>query len=418
MSAPTTSRYGVESRYAWIRLCAALALGTIGSCGMWTVQVVLTTVQAEFGIDRAGASVPYTATMVGFGLGSILMGRLSDRFGIIVPVGIGAACLGFGYISAGLAPSALAYSAAHGILIGLLGSSATFGPLVADISHWFTRRRGIAVSICACGNYLAGALWPPILEHFMASVGWRSAYIGMGVFCLLAMPPLALVLRRRAPDPGSEQAAHLRPPFQARPVDLPPNTLQVLLIAAGISCCTAMSMPQVHIVAYCSDLGYGVARGAEMLALMLGLGIVSRLASGFIADRIGGLLTLLIGSVLQGLSLLLYLPFEGLTSLYVASAIFGLFQGGLVSSYPIVVREQFPSSQAGVRVGLVFTATLVGMAFGGWLSGAIFDWTGSYRAAFVNGIAWNVVNIAIIGWLVLRSRPRSPSVAPAGSRAG
>src|SRR6185437_12338993 len=188
------------------------------------------------------------------------------------------------------------------------------------------------------------------------------------------------------------------------------GTLQTVLCIAGICCCVAMAMPQVHIVAYCGDLGYGVARGAEMLSLMLACGIVSRLISGMVADRIGGLRTLLIGSLLQGTVLFLYLWFNGLTSLYVISALFGLFQGGIVPSYAIIVREYFPPSQAGTRVGLVLFATLVGMAFGGWLSGAIFDLTGSYRAAFINGLAWNLTNASIVAFLLLRAR-RRPAVA-------
>jgi MFS family permease len=185
-----------------------------------------------------------------------------------------------------------------------------------------------------------------------------------------------------------------------------PTTLQALLCVAGIGCCVAMSMPQVHIVAYCGDLGYGPARGAEMLSLMLGFGIVSRVASGFIADRIGGVRTLLLGSVLQGTALFLYLFFNGLTSLYVISALFGLFQGGIVPSYAIIVREYFSPREAGTRLGLVLMATLIGMALGGWMSGAIFDLSGSYQAAFLNGLGWNLLNLSIAAWLLLRSRGR------------
>jgi MFS family permease len=173
-----------------------------------------------------------------------------------------------------------------------------------------------------------------------------------------------------------------------------------------------MSMPQVHIVAYCGDLGYGVQRGAQMLSLMLGFGIISRLASGWISDRIGGLRTLLLGSVLQGIALALFVPFNGLASLYVVSALFGLFQGGLVPAYAIIVREFFPPREAGTRVAIILMATLFGMAFGGWASGAIFDATGSYRAAFVNGIGWNLLNMSIALWLMRRSM-RGPALAAA-----
>jgi len=397
----------VESRYAWARLCAALALMTIGGSGMYAITVVLPRVQADFGVDRADASLPYTFTMIGFGLGGILMGRLSDRFGVMVPVIIGALGLAAGFVAAGSAGSLWQFNLAQGLLIGLLGTSATFAPLVADISLWFTRRRGIAVAICISGNYLAGTVWPPVMQHFIEGAGWRQTYIGIGVFCLLSMLPLSLVLRRRPPLPELPAAgSQTSVAGSAATLGLSPGTLQTLLCVAGVACCVAMSMPQVHIVAYCGDLGYGPARGAEMLSLMLGFGIVSRLTFGWISDHIGGLRTLLLGSVLQMIALALFLPFKGLVSLYLVSALFGLFQGGIVPAYALIVREHFTPREAGARVGTVLMATLFGMALGGWMSGAIFDLTGSYRAAFVNGIAWNLLNIGIVVALLCRLRAR------------
>jgi len=356
-------------------------------------------------VARSDASLPYTLTMIGFGLGGILMGRLADRFGVIVPVLIGTVCLGLGFIAAGFAGSLWQFALAQGLLIGFLGSSATFAPLVADTSLWFHRRRGIAVAICASGNYLGGALWPPVVQHFFDTWGWRQTYIAVGAFCIAAMLPLALVFRRKPPlvpaAPAGSPAGG-----SPRSLHMPSTLLLGLLCTAGVACCVAMSMPQVHIVALCSDMGFAAARGAEMLSLMLGFGIVSRLASGWICDRIGGLRTLLLGSTLQGIALALFLPADGLTSLYVASALFGLFQGGIVPSYAIIVREYFAPKVAGTTVSIVLTATLFGMALGGWMSGMIFDLTGSYRAAFFNGIAWNLLNMAIAGTLLWRSRKR------------
>jgi MFS family permease len=393
-----------ESLYACVRLAAALALMTLGGVGMYGVVVALPPVQAEFGVARADAALPYTLTMIGFGLGGILMGRLSDRFGVIVPVLIGGVSLGLGFIAAGMATNLWWFAIAHGLLIGFLGCSATFAPLVADTSLWFTRHRGIAVAICISGNYLAGALWPPLLQHFFDESGWRATYIGVGVFCIAVMLPLSLLLRKRPPLPEAHGTSSPMAPRNEKPLGLAPNALLGLLSVAGVACCVAMSMPQVHIVAYCGDLGYGAARGAQMLSLMLGFGIVSRLASGWICDRIGGLRTLLLGSALQGIALALFLPFDGMVSLFVVSALFGLFQGGLVPSYAIIVREYFPPGQAGTRTAIVLMATLFGMALGGWLSGAIFDLTGSYRAAFINGIGWNLLNLSIALWLLRRAR--------------
>jgi MFS family permease len=373
---------------------------------MWSVVVILPAVQADFGVARADASLPYTLTMLGFGVGGVLIGLIADRFSIVIATIAGAVILGLGYIAAGNAGSLWQLALAQGLLIGL-GSAATFGPLLADISHWFTRRRGIAVTVCAAGNYVAGTIWPPVVQHFVAADGWRPTYIGIGIFCIATMLPLTLVLRRRAVGhavvPGRASAAEARDAL-----GLSSGALQVLLAIAGVGCCVAMSMPQVHIVAYCGDLGYGIAHGAEMLSLMMGFGIVSRIASGFIADRIGGLPTLMLGSALQGLALVLYLLFDSLTSLYVISGLFGLFQGGIVPSYAIIVREYFPPQEAGTRVGVVIFATVVGMALGGWMSGVVFDLTGSYHAAFGNGVLWNLLNGSIVLWLLLRRGRRAP----------
>ncbi len=427
--------HDVDSPYAWFRLLVSLVLATIGGCGMYVVVVVLPAVQAEFDVARGAASLPYTMTMIGFGIGGILMGRLTDRFGIAVPVTIGGAAIAAGFVLAAAADSIWTFGLAYGLLVGMLGSSTTFSPLVTDTSFWFERRRGIAVAICASGNYLAGTVWPPVVQHFVETVGWRQTFVGIGLFCLFTMVPLAQLLRRRA-APGahaSHPAGAARAPAIALPtvaataaaaspvaeprvpaalsttaplerLGISSRALLALLCLAGVACCVAMSMPQVHIVAYCGDLGYGPARGAQMLSLMLGFGVISRIGFGLICDRIGGLRTLLLGSVLQGVALLLFLPFDSLASLFVIAALFGLFQGGIVPSYAIIVREFFPATGAGVRVGLVITATLFGMALGGWLSGVLFDLTGSYDAAFVHGLAWNAVNVSIVAWLLLRLR--------------
>jgi len=405
MTRPAATTQDIESPYAWLRLAVSLLLMTIGGSGMYAVTVVLPRIQEDFGVARADASLPYTLTMIGFGLGGILMGRMADRFGVLVPVGLGAVGLGAGFIAAGLAPNLWWFCAAQGLLIGLLGTSATFAPLVADTSQWFDRRRGVALAICMSGNYTAGAVWPPVMQYFIDSVGWRQTYVGMGVFCIVSMLPLALVLRRRPPIHPAPAPVRTSGHVTAldRPMGMKPATVQALLCVAGVSCCVAMSMPQVHIVAYCGDLGFGAARGAEMLSLMLGLGVVSRLVSGWISDRIGGLPTLLLGSILQGVALLLFLPFQGLLSLYVVAGLFGLFQGGIVPAYALIVRQHFSPREAGARVGTVLMATLFGMALGGWMSGAVFDLTGSYRAAFINGLAWNLLNVAIVGFLLYRA---------------
>jgi MFS family permease len=383
-----------------VRLGLVLLIASIGAVGMWSVVVALPVVQSEFAATRGAVSLAFTMTMMGFGLGGVVTGRVTDRFGIVAAIGLSIVLLGLSYIAAGLSATLWQFIAIS-FLMGL-GTSATFAPLMAEVSHWFERYRGLAVTIVASGNYVAGTLWPPLINWGIAAVGWRVTHIAIGIFCAIAMTPLLLVLRTQIGDEKVRDHANAPPP--RIDFNLSTNVLTVLLCIASISCCVAMAMPQVHIVAYCGDLGYGVARGAEMLSLMMGFGVISRIGSGFLADRIGGVRTLLVGSFAQGFALLFYLFFDSLTSLYMISAMFGLFQGGIVPSYALIVREAMPAAEAATRVGIVIFASVLGMSFGGWVSGVIFDATGSYAAAFANGMAWNGLNIAIVVTLLVRAR--------------
>jgi MFS family permease len=404
--APSTPKdsahFTPDSRQAWVRLALALLIGSIGCVGMWSVVVVLPTVQAEFSATRGAVSLATTMIFMGFGAGGVVTGKVTDRFGIVTAMALSIAFLGTSFVLAGLAATLWQFNAVY-FLIGL-GTSATFAPLMAEASHWFERYRGLAVTIVASGNYVGGTIWPPLVNWGVQSMGWRTTHIAIGVSCTLAMTLLLLLLR--AQIGGAAVRDHDNAPPPRVDLNLSTNALTALLCIASISCCVAMAMPQVHIVAYCGDLGYGVARGAEMLSLMMAFGVVSRIGSGFLADRIGGIRTLLIGSLAQGFALLFYLFFDGLSSLYIISAMFGLFQGGIVPSYAIIVREAMPAREAATRVGIVIFASVFGMSFGGWVSGVIFDATGSYAAAFLNGLAWNALNITIMVGLSIRSRSR------------
>ena len=381
----------------------AVLIGSLGSVGMWSVVVVLPVVQADFGVARGTASLAFTMVMLGFGSGGVLTGKITDRYGIVAAIGFGIGILGLGYLGAGMSSSIWQFIPLH-FAIGL-GASATFGPLMAEASHWFSRYRGLAVAIAASGNYIGGTIWPSLINcgHAVDRLA-PHPYRASAAFTVVAML-LALVWLRLLMG-AAERRSHVNAAAPRVDLRLSTNALTAILSLAGIACCVAMSMPQVHIVAYCGDLGYGVARGAEMLSLMLGFGIISRIGSGFLADRIGGIRTLLIGSIAQGVALLFYLFFDSLTSLYLISAMFGLFQGGIVPSYAIIVRETMPASEAATRVGIVIFATVFGMSFGGWISGVIFDATGSYAAAFLNGVGWNALNVTIMTALLFRARSR------------
>lgn len=394
----------LDSRYSWIRLGLTLLIAIMANVGMWSIIVILPDVGTEFGAGRAEASLPYTTTMIGFALGNMFIGRAVDRWGMAWAMTGAGLLMAAGYALASFAPSIAVLSAVQ-LLIGF-GTAAGFGPLIADISQWFQRWRGIAVAVAASGNYLSGAIWPMLLGWMAGDEGWRWIYMALAGLTVCIVLPLAQVLRRRLPveDMARADAASSA---RAKATGFSPRQLQWMLGLAGIGCCVAMSMPQVHIVALCVDMGFGAAVGAEMLSLMLLGGVASRLVSGLMADKIGGVRTLLIGSTLQCIALFLYLPAGGIVSLYVVSLIFGLSQGGIVPSYAVIVREYLPAREAGARVGFVMMMTIIGMALGGWLSGVIYDLTGSYEWAFINGIGWNLLNMALIAVILFRGRRAS-----------
>jgi MFS family permease len=383
-----------------------LVMSVVVGVGMWSIVVILPAVQIDLDLTRSQASLPYVFTMMGYGLGGIVFGRFSDKYGIYKTVVAGIVMMSVGYVSASFATGVGLLCVSQGLLIGI-GTSTTFAPLIAHVSHWFDRRKGAAVGIIASGQYLSGAIWPTVLESSVQGYGWQQTYWFVGLIVLVLALPLSLVLRK---IPATDKSvAGSRNDWDQKDIPVSPAWLIALLMVAIFCCCIAMSMPQVHMVAFCGDLGFGAATGAKMLSVMLAFGVVSRLGFGWLSDHIGGLKTVFIGVFLQGIGLALFLIFDTLVSLYVISALFGLFQGGIVPAYALAVREYLPQRVAGERVGMVMMASLLGMALGGWIPGYLFDLTGSYDIAFVNGLIWNALPLLFIGWLIIRIGKVSPS---------
>jgi len=393
---------GPGGYYQLVRLGSALALMTIAGAAMYATIVALKPVAQEFGVGRSAGSMPYTLFMIGFGVGGVWMGRISDRIGIFQPALLGSLCLPAAFFVAGYTSQFWLFCVAMGVLGGLFGASFTFAPLIADISHWFSARRGLAIAIVISGTYVAGAVWPPIIQIGIDTNGWRSTFMNVGLFCLVTMMPLSAALFKRAPSPAEAVPVAQRHE-KKKPLGFTPSRLQSLLCLAGIGCCAAMAAPQVHIVAHATDLGHAAVEGATMLALMFGCGIVSRLISGWLSDRIGGLRTLMLGSVLQALVLTAFLLAETLWGLYLTAIAFGLSQGGIVPSYAMIVRRYFAPGDAGWRIGLTFLATIIGMALGAWLAGAFYDLSGSYTLSFLVAIAFNLFNLGIVLLLIFRA---------------
>ena len=390
-----------DSQQAWFRLAIIFTMSVIGTAGMWSVVIILPNIQSEFALDRAASTYPYVATMFGYGIGNVIIGRMLDRIGIKKPIIFALSLLVASYILSIFIRDVFFLS----IIQFFLGFSAAafFGPMMADISNYFYRRKGLAVSLVASGQHLCGAIWPFLIKDFLLDGDWRNAHLFIAIVCSILIPILFYLLGNKKPKIDLNQNLPSRKDDINSKVKLSISNkrVQVLLMFAGVFCCVAMSMPQVHIVPLCIDNGYGLAVGTEILSFMLFAAVASRVIFGFLSDKIGPIQTLLLGSSLQAISLTMFLPFNSQLSLYIVAIFFGLSQGGIVPIYAVIISKFLPSNEVAERVGLLIFATIVGMSLGGWLSGEIYDFTKSYKLAFINGIFWNIINLCIMIYLFI-----------------
>ena len=390
-----------DSKEAWIRLIIIFSMSVIGTAGMWSVVIIMPSIQNEFSLDRAASTYPYVATMFGYGIGNVIIGRLLDKIGIRKPIIFALTLLVASYLLSVLATNVFWLS----IIQFFLGFSAAafFGPMMADISKYFYTRKGLAVSLVASGQHLCGAIWPFLIKDSLVDGEWKNAHFFIAFVCSTCIPILVFFLsdkkvKSRDIPKNFEKQDNVNTSVK---LSISNKQIQILLMFAGVFCCVAMSVPQVHIVPLCIDFGYGLAVGTEILSFMLFAAVTSRILFGFLSDRIGPIQTLILGSSLQAISLSMFLPFNSQLSLYIIAVFFGLSQGGIVPIYAVIISKFLPANEVAERVGFLIFATIIGMSLGGWVSGEIFDYTNSYKLAFLNGIFWNIINVSIMVYLYL-----------------
>ena len=390
-----------DSKEAWLRLIIIFTMSVIGTAGMWSVVIIMPSIQNEFSLDRAASTYPYVATMFGYGIGNVIIGRLLDKIGIRKPIIFALTLLVASYLLSVLATNVFWLS----IIQFFLGFSAAafFGPMMADISKYFYTSKGLAVSLVASGQHLCGAIWPFLIKDYLVDGEWKNAHFFIAFVCSTCIPILVFFLsdkkvKSRDIPKNFEKQDNVNTSVK---LSISNKQIQILLMFAGVFCCVAMSVPQVHIVPLCIDFGYGLAVGTEILSFMLFAAVTSRILFGFLSDRIGPIQTLILGSSLQAISLSMFLPFNSQLSLYIIAVFFGLSQGGIVPIYAVIISKFLPANEVAERVGFLIFATIIGMSLGGWVSGEIFDYTNSYKLAFLNGIFWNIINVSIMVYLYL-----------------
>ncbi|HZK91710.1 MAG TPA: MFS transporter [Stellaceae bacterium] len=403
----------VEGRGAWVAAGTALALLSISYGSPLLIVIGLKPIAADLDAQRQVISLAAALAWVGTGLGGILMGWIADRIGVRRTVIFGAVM-----IALGLAVSATgkiwALYVGHGLLLGLLGNGAMFPPLLVYVSRWFEHRRGTALALISSGQYIAGMVWPTVFEHSIDRFGWQATMVAYGIFSLLAIPPIAWFFLHPAPEAPALSAADGRMRRRGSVLGLPPNLVLAILATAGFCCCVPMALPQSHLVAFCTDVGIPAATSAMILSVLQASAFVSRQFWGWLADRVGGLVTLMCGSACQALAISAFLLTQSEAGLFAVSAAFGLGFSGIVPAYVLIVRELFPSSEASWRVPTVLFTSMGGMAFGSWFAGALYDHYGYYAPAFTVGVAFNLANLTLIGFLLARQGLRGgirPAIA-------
>ena len=392
----------IETRTSWRIAVASMFIIAIGWGAPYLISVALKAMAADLGAVRSVPSFAASLCYVGIGFGGIFMGWWADRVGAMWTAVLGSTMIGAGAIVASGGAEWQLYLG-YGAMVGLFGGAGLFAPLMSNTSRWFHAKRGTALAIVGSGQQLAGLFWPQVFRYALERASWRTTLFWYGVFVLAVVPALCLMLRHRPPAIVSTSARRAN---ADRPQAGSSNLMQAVLCAAIVCCCVPMALPLQHLVAFCSDLGFAQARGTEMLTLLLISAFLSRWIWGRMSDRIGGLRTILVGSVAQMVFLACYLFVDNLYALYAVSAAFGLGFGGLIPAYVLTVRDLFPGRDAGWRIGTVLFFGLVGMAIGAWMGGALYDWFAYYKPAFALGVAFNALNLVLIGGLLMRGRPR------------
>jgi MFS family permease len=397
----------IESPASWFAAGVTLAILSVTYGSTLLIVVGLRPMELDLGVPRSVLALAGALTWVGTGLGGVIMGWLSDRFGIRSSVLIGTVM-----IACGLALSSTGHVWAlyvgHGVLIGFLGMGAIYPPLVIYVSRWFDRRRGTAIALISSGQYIAGVVWPTAFERLIAWLGWRITYLGYAGIVLVGVLPIAVLFLRSAPGAlgiGGRRAEGRRPRAAASPVrvlGLRPNAVQAIICAASFCCCVPMAMPQAHLVAFCGDIGIGATTGAMMLSVLLGCAFIARQFWGAFADRYGGLKTVLTGSAFQAVSIGGFLLSQNEAGLFAVAASYGFGFSGIIPAYVVSIRDLFPSAEASWRIPLVLFTAMSGMAFGSWFAGRIYDYFDYYAPAFGSGVVFNLVNLALVGFLVIR----------------
>jgi MFS family permease len=402
LQSPSSS---IETKASWVVASAALCALMMSFGAAWITAVALKDIAAEIDGTRSIPALASALAWLGSGIGGIMMGQIADRIGTRWTVAFGSLMIATGLAISTLGPPWPLWIG-HGLFIGFIGLGGINAPLYIYVSRWFDKRRGSALALISSGSYLAGAMWPPIFEHAIATFGWRETMLWYGLLECVIVVPIALFFFGHPPEvihPAPKPVPGAAP---ARVLGLPPNVVFVAMCAASIMCCIPMAMPQQHLVAFCSDLGITRSVGALMLSVLLGTAFLSRQVWGVISDRIGGLATVLTGSVWQCAAMIGFLLTRNEAGLFMVSAAFGLGFSGIIPAYVLALRELYPASQASWRIPTLLFFTAVGMASGGWLAGLLYDHYGYYAPAFAVAIGANLLNILIIGTLVTRQRMR------------
>ena len=393
--------------YRWVIVAVGALMTCVAIGSMFSLAIYLQPMSADTGWSRTGISSAMTLDFLVMGAAGFGWGTLSDRFGPRPVVLTGAVLLGLGLVLASGATSLLAFQLTYGVVVGL-AAGAFFAPMIAAATNWFTDNRSLAVSLVSAGMGVAPMTISPFARWLISTYDWRTAMMTIGIMAWLLLIPAALLVRR-PPRAAGVAAAGLETvaaesSMSAGEAFRSPQFI-VLALTFGL-CCAAHSGPIFHMVSYA--IGCGIApMAAVSIYSVEGLsGLGGRLLLGLAADRFGAKRVLIAGLLVQSAAIASYLLVNRLDEFYTLAIVFGVAYGGVMPLYAVLARESFGQAVMGTVFGAMTMVSSIGMAFGPWAGGRIFDAFSSYMWLYIGASTVALGAVAVAAVFSARPQPR------------
>ncbi|OAF05289.1 hypothetical protein AYJ54_22905 [Bradyrhizobium centrolobii] len=385
------------SSYRWVIVACGALMTCVGIGAMFSLAVYLQPMSADTGWSRTGISSAMTIDFLVMGAAGFGWGALSDRIGPRAVTLTGACLLGLGLVLASGTTSLISFQLTYGVLVGL-AAGAFFAPMIAAATGWFElKRRSLAVSLVSAGMGVAPMTISPFARYLISTYDWRTAMMTIGIAAWILLVPAALLVRRAPAELTSGLARAIDEPGLSIGEALRSPQFIVLALTFFL-CCGAHSGPIFHMVSYAIGCGIAPLAAVSIYSVEGLSGLGGRLLLGLLADRFGAKPVLISGLLVQSVCIAAYLFVNRLEAFYAIAVVFGTAYGGVMPLYAVLARESFGQRIMGTVFGALTMVSAIGMAFGPWAGGRIFDANNSYAWLYLgaSGIALAAVLVALV----------------------